>query len=264
MYSMVNFWPKERLGACLRILAALLLARGAAWATVTNGDFSGGLSGWSTIGSVAVATSFTYPAPQGGTILPQAGTQVTELETTAGSRRRNVARFLGVSSRSLNAIIPETVTEGSAMRQTFTGSDFVSFDWNLWTRDYPPYNDVAFVALSGPGISGTQLIVLDSVNSFAAGSSSGDNGPANGTGWQNTTLALPGSGSYSIGFGVMNASDDNVSTYLHIDNVTTAPEPSTALGVLVSLLAIAYFPFHRGRTRRLQSKVREPPGPTDG
>lgn len=116
----------------------------------------------------------------------------------------------------------------------------------MWTRDYPPYNDFAFVSLSGPGISGTQLTLLTSVNTFAG--PAGTNGPSNGTGWQTTTLTLPETGTYTIGFGTMNARDTAFASYFYVDDLQTTciPEPSTALAAAVALAA-ALWPRRRRR-----------------
>ncbi|MGY8689233.1 MAG: hypothetical protein ACKVHP_16045 [Verrucomicrobiales bacterium] len=109
-----------------------------ACATITNADFSSGLSGWSTTGSVTTATSYTYSNPQGGTISPTAGTRVAEMRTSGGVSRNALASFLGTTSTVLNSLVSENATRGSGLTTTFTGSGSVSFNWNMWTRDYPP------------------------------------------------------------------------------------------------------------------------------
>lgn len=237
-------------------MALLWLGAGWASATITNGDFSSGLTGWSTRGATSTATSYTYGDPQGGTISPTAGTQVAEIVTT-GVNRNSLANFMGTSVAALNALVPENARNGSGIKTSFTSSGSVTFDWYLWTRDYPPYNDHAFVALSGPGITGTQLVLLSDINSFAGPPNT--NGPANGTGWQTSTLNLPGTGTYTIGFGALNAIDRDVNTYLYIDNVRSSPmpEPSSALAALAAIGLVGWLPFRRRVERRRQMMRRQ-------
>ena len=229
------------------VLALAALCLGHSHATITNADFSSGLSGWSSTGVVSTATSYTYGNPAGGTISPTAGTRVVEMRTRTSVNRNSLASFLGTTSTALNSLVSGNATRGSAIRTTFTGTGSITFDWNFWTRDYPPYNDFAFVALSGPGISGTQLTLLSNVNAFAG--PNGTNGPSNGTGWQSSTLTLPGDGVYTIGFGTMNSVDNAVNSYFYVDNLQTTcvPEPSTALAAFFALGLIFWLPNRRWR-----------------
>lgn len=77
-----------RLGLMTGCLLAIAAAE--ASATITNGDFSSGRTGWSTSGVVSGAASYTYPDPNGGRIDPQAGTRVTELVPDGGNSLANV------------------------------------------------------------------------------------------------------------------------------------------------------------------------------
>ena len=77
-------------------LVVFLIFWGAqAQATITNGDFSSGLTGWSTTGVVTTATSYTYGGTGGGTIYPTAGTRVAELVNVGGVSRANMELFWG-------------------------------------------------------------------------------------------------------------------------------------------------------------------------
>ena len=182
-----------------------------------------------------------------GEISPTAGSQVVELLTSGNIRRNTLASFLGTTSGTLNSLVPENAIRGSAIRTTFTGSGSVTFDWNMWTRDYPPYNDFSFVTLSGPGITGTKAQLLTSVTAFAG--LNGTNGPSNGIGWKSTSIALPGDGVYTIGFGTMNAVDNAFTSYFYVDNLQTTcvPEPSTAIAAFFAIGLVCWMPYRRRR-----------------
>lgn len=211
-----------------------------------HGNFSSDLTNWDKVGTVTTAASYTYSDPQGGTISPTAGTQVAELRSSRNVRRNSLASFLGTTSGTLNSLVSSTALRGSAMRTTFTGSVSVTFDWNMWTRDYPPYADFSFVTLSGPGITDTQVTLLANVDAFADPSS---NGPSNGTSWNSSKLNLPGDDVYTIGFGVMNARDNAVTSYFYVDNLETTcvPEPSTALAAFFAIGLVCWLPYRRRR-----------------
>ena len=239
---------------------AQLFAVGNVLGTISNGDFSSGLTGWTTSGQVGTATSYSYPNPGGGTITPTSGTRVSELVTVGGSNLATLESTLGITSGSLQALSDGlthpyshyTLTNGSVITRTITGaSDYLSFDWNFWRRDYPPYNDLAFFTISGPGISGgTDIILLADVNNSAeALDTTSWYGPAYGTGWNSYSYALPTMGDYTIGFGIVNARDTSYATYLHIDNVDSVviPEPSAALTALALFGAGLLYPLRRRR-----------------
>jgi hypothetical protein len=101
----------------LKLIAAALvllpLSQAAYSATITNGDFSAGSTGWSTQGNVN--TSAGYAAL-----------------TSAGS---------GTSTGSFGG------TNGSILSQSINASagDTISFDYNFLAGDYLPYNDFSVV-----------------------------------------------------------------------------------------------------------------------
>ena len=247
------------LRSTVAIYAMVIGGAGQVRATITNGDFSAGLTGWTTAGVVSTAASYTYGNPGGGTILPTAGTQVAELRTVGGVSRASMESVLGLPNNSLQTFSNSLshpyrkwrVRNGSVMTRTIVGaSDYVSFDWNFWRRDYPSYNDLAFFTISGPGITGTEIILLSDVNSSpeALAVTSGY-GPANGTGWQSYTYNLPSEGDYTIGFGVINSRDTAYNSYLYIDNVDSVvvPEASTALTAALLFGTALMYPLRRRR-----------------
>ena len=225
---------------------------------ITNGDFSSGLTGYTTVGMTSTAPSYTYTTPStgfgggaylGGTISPTSGSQVTQLRSTGGVGRRAIESALGLPNRSLQNLSNSlthssrhySLTNGSAIQTSFTGSGTLSFDWNFWREDYTPYNDISFFTISGPGLSGSEIVLLSDVNGSAeALAATSARGPGGGTGWQGYSYLLPGDGVYTIGFGVIEARDAVVPSFLHIDNIQASvlvPEASPAL--TAALMAVS-------------------------
>ncbi|MEM7386133.1 MAG: hypothetical protein AAF514_14425 [Verrucomicrobiota bacterium] len=218
---------------------------------IPNGDFSGGFASWATLGSTDTDTSFTYGAPGAGTISPITGSQVSEIHSS-GANAAALAGFLGVTTAAMNNAggVSHVTADGAAIKTTFWGGGLVSFNWNYWTLDAPPpipdYNDFSIATISGPGIAGTEVILLADVYGNGLADPTGL-GPANGTGWQSLTIPLPGTGNYTIGFASLNPGDRNYDSYLHIDNVRTLPEPGTAFS---ATFLLAFLLFQRTRRRQ--------------
>ena len=252
---------------CLFVFAGLgPLARAA---LITNGDFSSGLSGYTTVGAVSTATSYTSTEPSTsfgsgpylpGTILPTTGTNVSQLRATKNGPATNlIESTLGLSGGSLQAL-SDSLTHpyahyglrgGAAMQTSFNGSGTLTFDWNFWREDFAPYNDLSFFTISGPGITGSEVILLSDVNGSAESLAlTTERGPGGGTGWQGFSYTLPGAGVYTIGFGVVNGRTGRVPSYLHIDNIQASvlvPEASPAL--TAALLVISGFGLAMRRRR---------------
>ena len=207
---------------------------------ISNGDFSAGLTGYTTEGIAATATSYTYTGADGGTLAPTAGSQVTEIQS-GGVNPDVLEASLGLPAGSLQGLSDSlthsnpyyTVRKASGIQTAFDGSGTLSFDWNFWTTDSPADNDLSFFTISGPGITGTDIVLLSDLNGSAeALALTSGTGLANGTGWQNFGYTLPGSGSYTISFGVLNSRSASFTSYLHIDNVQVSvlvPEASSAV-----------------------------------
>ena len=238
----------------------LLFPCSLSWAVlITNGDFSDGLSGYTSVGIVTTAPGYTDTTrPQGGgkrpwaggSVSPTAGSQVSQLSSVSGVGATAIESTLGLPSGSLQALSDSlthpgnghfNVRDASAMQTTFDGSGVLSFDWNFWSDDYSQSNDYSFFTISGPGIAGNEIVLLADVNGSAeALAAISARGAGGGTGWQDFAYSLPGAGVYTIGFGVVNGRNQNVPSYLHIDNIQTSalvPEASTSLTAMLLVIS---------------------------
>lgn len=111
-------------------LVLLPLSQAAYSATITNGNFSAGLTGWSTQGNVSTSSGYA-------------------VLTSAGS---------GVSTGSFGG------TNGSILSQAINASagDTISFSYNFLAGDYLPFNDFSLVV----GDSNTLLSNVASVGNY--------------------------------------------------------------------------------------------------
>ena len=221
----------------------LALAAGSADAQVTNGNFNG-LSGWSTDGDAAAASSggnhlvLTNAYPGG--IDDADGIDRNVSGTAPDSTGGSLEGFLGLPANALDTSPTLQAYEGSAAMQTFTAAagSQLSFQWNLATAEAPDATtpDVAFVVIDG------QLITLG--NTLAATNASSGGGNFVGqTGWADWSTTLTGSGPHTIAFGVVDIGSFTDSSELLVTGVSTAsavPESSTLamFGAGLALLAL--------------------------
>jgi len=173
-------------------------------AAVVNGDFeTGDFTAWETIGDTSVSN--------GQAFLSSNGIDKTNLQT-----------FLGLNPESLDALNNINVTIGSAIKQTVTVNtgDILTFDWVFKAEDYLPFDDFSFYTI------GSSIYKLADVSTV------GDYGQKEST----TSFSVQSPGTYTIGFGVVNALDFGLSSNLKIDNVKVkpVPEPLTILGSLAA------------------------------
>lgn len=219
--------------------AALLLGALAtaptARADVLNGDFNAGLSGWSSLGDVAVSG--------GAAVLTTASLDADDTPAASGAFNisGSAAALIGLpggledfAGLSLGALDPDPAAgtwafEGSALRQTLTvqAGDSLSFDWTFASNEDPltGMNDYAFVLI------GDVLTVLGDVAGGATG--------------QHFSYAFSSAGNVKLVFGVVDINDYVGTSRLGIDAVRveasqSVPEPGTlALGLGGLLLGAA-------------------------
>lgn len=202
-------------------------------AAIVNGSFENNFSNWTTVGQATIENS-------GFGVTPVNGTNQALLETSQNSIGVNASdleSFLGLGAGTLSSL---GVTEGSALKQTFTANagDTLSFSWNFLTDQDPSsdYNDFAFFTLSN---NLTQL-----ADTFSTLFPALTTPFTNETGYQLFSLPITLTGSYTLGFGVVDVDttgggDTSVNSALLIDNVQTSvasvPEPRTIVGFLAAL-----------------------------
>jgi hypothetical protein len=202
-------------------LLGMTLGATAAHADIVNGSFESGLSGWSGIGSVNTSVLFTGGVDSSGLGLhtAQDGLWMANLNGD-GVNRNQLESFLGLSNGNLDTLTPHTVTNGSALKQTFMASagDSISFSWNFIANDfYTPgsgLNDFAFFSLVPNNPSSGVLSSIQNVGNFGF------------SGWQTFTYTFTETNEYTLGFGVVNTRDVFFNSTLLIDNVqfhSTAP-----------------------------------------
>lgn len=127
--------------------------------------------------------------------------------------------FLGLTPGTLDGLGNGDATEGSAIKQTFSGTagQIVTLDWNFLTNESTPaglYNDFAFISVFPLG--GTSTLADTNSSSFLQGSNTRFN---NETGFNTFSYQLPANGTYTVGLGVVDVSDRILNSGLLVDNV---------------------------------------------
>lgn len=242
-------------------------------ADIANGDFAAGFSGWTTAGSTttrgAVGSNPDIVPPDGD------GSQA-QISNSGGANptTTQLEGFLGLNAGSIAGVAPNgDPTQGSAIWTTFGAGEFggagarVTFSWNFLTDEdlNSTRQDFAFVSVtSSDGFQFIQL--LSFVNDPALQTASDGTTNVNGLGFggqngrqlalgYNTdfsfTIPNPGGtiGTYTLGFGVLDALTNNVNSILYVDavSVEAVPEPSS---LFLLLLGVTCF---RRRLTRLVS-----------
>jgi hypothetical protein len=195
---------------------------------LTNGGFESGMTGWSTIGVASIETAAYGAGPTEGSY------QALVTSGDGSVSDSTIETFLGLAAGTLDSLIAGDANEGSAIRQTITAGagDILTFNWNFLTDEVEEGDDVpdfAFVSI----VSNFSEILADAVSSTFVPS----NTPFyDETGFSTFQYTFPTSGTFTLGFGVMDEDDEVVDSGLLLDNVTIIPEPATicllGLGVL--------------------------------
>jgi hypothetical protein len=195
-------------------------------AQILNGSFESNFSNWSTAGDASVQTAAYGVTPTQGTKDALISTDSTGISGTGSVAAGTLDTFLGLSAGTL------TGARGSAIKQSFTATagQVITFDWDFLTNQTDPtlntpQNHYSFYTLN------TVLTNLATVNTASFVLS---NTPdfLSETGYQTQTVTIPATGSYTLGFGVMNININDAASGLLLDNVqlttpTATPEPGT-------------------------------------
>jgi PEP-CTERM motif-containing protein len=222
------------------VVVALVLSANPAPAAIINAGFeTGDFTGWSTIGLTSVVTGASLG------IMPVEGqfqALVSNLDGFSSVPVGQLETFLGLEGGSLNTLLGASVTQGSAIKQTFSVNpgDRIQFAWNFLTNEATPsfFNDTAFAIISPSFIK-----LADTNSTFHPGVA----GFGEQTGYH-TFLSDPlTGGSVTLAFGVVDVGNRAVDSTLLVDAV---PEPSTLLLLGTSLAGIGMSSLRRYRQRR--------------
>ena len=224
----------------LLLVCAASVSSGAVINLSNQGFESGNLSGWTATGSVTAS---------GATVIGQwtvtpAGSYMAWLDSN-DIFVPDLETFFGLSAGTLSSGLPSPLgspTNGAGIYQDFTGNagDTVTMYWAYVARDYESFNDPAFAVIRGPG-GLQQVTVLASI--YSGGITVGDFGA---TGWHAFTYVLPLTGSYRLGFGVVNTWDEGLDGALFLDNAAGSlsgsqiPEPGTFFLFAAGLAAAVF------------------------
>lgn len=220
----------QRVAGLIFVISLGLLPWTSPALAISNSGFeTGTLSDWLTAGTTSTETAAFGSGPTEGTY--------QAFLSTSGSLPSDATLegFLGLLPGTLDATAGGNATSGSAIMQTFSANagDVLSFDWNFLTNDGPEggwdskYNDTAFYTLNGQAffLADTLGGLSPSATSFIAE-----------TGFGTLGLLLPSTGSYTLGFGVVDVFDTQIDSGLLVDNVSveaTIPNPEITTIILL-------------------------------
>ncbi len=239
------YWDGGNRGAIA--LAALAMSQIALFSpvhaqAVTFLDLSGGLTGWTTAGTVSVL-SMTDAYDINGTpysLTPAAGDSMAKI-SPEGAAIGSVDSLLGLSANSIESLVNNgngQVTNFGFITKSFSfNPGTYEFAWAYAATDYVPYNDGVLFSVAGDG---TQSVVSLARNGSGGGDTSG---PSPGTlvlgsygtvPWQTATFTVATAGSYQVSFADYNWDDTDLDPIFYVSGTaggsTGAPPPITGGG----------------------------------
>lgn len=230
-----------RIPCSLCAVSVAFLLASQANAQISNGDFSGGLTSWTSYGdaSVDLGSAFLTTAASGSlddaSAFNVSGSAPLEANIASGLEESS-----GLAIGALDISTSATAVEGSAISQTFSfasGLTQLSFNYNFFTNEGDNL-DYAYFAINGTKVSFATVASATNASSSYAYE----------TGVQNAVQVFTSSGTVILSFGVVDINGFDVSSAVSIDNIilTSIPEPS-AYATLVGSLALGFVALRRRR-----------------
>jgi PKD repeat protein len=189
---------------------------------VLNGSFEDGLTDW-TVEESGIADTVSSL----GTIAPQDGSNFLIMDTGDGASATDTSAYSALCGNGTVS----SGTLGTVVTQTFTLSarTTLSFQWNYLTNE-SQYSEYDFAI--GELLDGGMNVVA---RLFAANSSIGVDATGSGyerqSGWHGASFTVPADDSYTLRFVVTHTGDNEVSSGLAVDYVTTVLPADLAVAV---------------------------------
>ena len=188
-------------------------------AQVTNGGFESGTTGWTGIG---------FSTSTGETILnwnvQPADSKMGRVSPGSGSVTASTAQSaLGLSTQ-LTSITKITNVGYVYQDITMSAGQTITIYWNYVSQDYEPWDDGTFASFTKSGDVQFKILARTWGASDVGVANTGAYGS---TGWHTVSFTAASAGTYRLGFGAFNWSDQSVHPILYIDNAsggTSSPQ----------------------------------------
>lgn len=207
---------------------------------IENGGFEGDLfeqpgtfDNWQTIGDTSIETEEIGIAPTEGEF--QALIATGSSPSGGSVKESDLSEFLNLSPGVLDTLLGGDATEGSGIKQTFTAQagDILEFDYTFLTDEATfsdsnssdsDFNDSAFFSLDG--------FTLELNDTFdPTFSETPVEGYSEATETKTFRIAISEAGTYDLGFGIVDLTDDIFDSGMLIDNVNLI---STGIDIFTS------------------------------
>jgi hypothetical protein len=190
---------------------------------IVNGGFENPvpLAGWTVDGNATTAGVEYLPPPAGASQAVLATGQGGFAGTPDTAAK--IESFLSLTPGTLSKQGNGAATSGSAIKQTFTatGFDILSFKADYLTNE-TNNQDFAFVTLTNAN-GRTQFFKIRPPVHASSALDAGNTNENSESGYETYYLLIPHSGSWTVGFGVVNTVTSSILTSLAVDSVSVTP-----------------------------------------